>query len=126
MPTVRQAIQFGEPVGSRPHRFKTELPDHADMLRYDIAFCNPEDISMVVFPVFKTRNGKLGGNITSARWSSFSIKLRSVEDFHIPNIGQWITYQHITPGEPLKLTRLTLDEYIERHKQDKMKLWGFA
>jgi len=34
------------------------VPRHADMLRYDLGFCDPSDISVIVLPVFAGKYGR--------------------------------------------------------------------
>jgi len=54
-----------------------------DMLRYDMAFVNDADPTLIAFPLLSSG---YGGTITRGRWDSFDIQLRGVE--HAPNVGE--------------------------------------
>jgi hypothetical protein len=113
---IVRVTQFGEPVAIRPEMQETE-PAHADMLRYDLAFCNPADPSMIVFPQFKTRQGKLGGKVTIGRWDSFCMRLAIIPEEAMggaPDISEWFTYEHSATGHGLH--RVTFAEYVQAHR----------
>jgi len=68
----------GTPVELRPGE---TVPQHADMLRYDLGFCDPKEISKVLFPVFSGKAGRTSPQITraglrSACWSSVTTRTR--------------------------------------------------
>jgi len=95
-------------------------PSHADMLRYDGAFCNAADLSMVVFPIWNTPHGKSSRSITLGRWQSFSMKLEEVEA--VAKIGDdWFTY--VATGPNYKLVRMTMGEYFKQHPKYKLTGW---
>lgn len=78
------------------------LSNLADMLRYDMAFQSTVDPEYIAFPVFQTKDGNLGGNITTARWHSFSVDLRFLPPAALELLSKaartkpeaWITYRH--------------------------------
>lgn len=122
--TIHQAVSAmgknNEPVHLREALRETE-PCHADMLRYDFAFCNPADVSQVVFPVFKTKDGDTQRNITEGRWSSFVLKLIPFSAEEAPaNLHEWFTYVH---GDRHQLVRMTYAEYVAAHPKNKLKGW---
>jgi len=95
---------------------KWEIPP--DMLRYDTAFMSDNRPGIVMFPTFKTKNGNLGGKITTGRWNSFLIGLLPVRD-EIPIIDpkdNWYTYRHPkTGGGPLDysgLEKVPMEKYL--------------
>jgi hypothetical protein len=45
-----------------------------DMLRYDFAFFNERVPCILAFPVFNTKRGRLGGNITFGRWHTYGVR----------------------------------------------------
>jgi len=47
------------------------IPRHADCLHQDLGFCDPREISKVVFPIFKGNGGPM--SITRNRWHSFGL-----------------------------------------------------
>lgn len=95
MITIYQVTQFGKAdVNPRPALGET-LPRHADMLRYDNAFCDPNNFSRVIFPVFQhSKNGRTSGRITFARWDSFIMKLQQIGEESPLLCGKWITFKH--------------------------------
>jgi hypothetical protein len=111
---------------NEPARVRTEcgetLPSHADMLRYDIGFHSPADLSLIVLPVF--RHPKFGSTpraITVDRWRSFALKLEEVgtpydEKFDSqPGVHSWITYRHNAPDYHTLLPQ-TLEQYLQATK----------
>jgi len=101
-----------------------KLPRHADMLRYDLAFYDPANISRVVFPVFDGKNGRSTTSITHARWQSWSFQItpeNEREQQYIENLNEWITYRHLAPGSQ-ELVPVTLAEYLAQHKDTRLKL----
>jgi len=98
---------------------KWDIPK--DMLRYDTAFINPDDPTLVYFPQFVTKFGTSGGRVTKDRWKSFGISLQLVTDQCPPLSADLITFHHppLNGGfrdysklEPLKLARfLEVDHY---------------
>lgn len=89
-------------------------PPNADMLRYDLAFCNPEAPDEVIFPVFKTSQGHTTRSITLDRWRSFGLSLdRSGMHAMDNDLKQWVTYITDTSGD---LLPVKLGDWIERHK----------
>lgn len=112
LPIRYVARHFGEPVRIRPELSET-LPAHADMLRYDLAFCNPGDPSEVVFPIFKTSQaGRTSMKITLERWKSFSIGL-TYQDTEDRPLGDWITYRH-PDGTSIGLESITLNDFLKK------------
>lgn len=96
-------------------------PRHADMLRYDLAFCNPEDVSLVIFPVFKSnREGRTSQNITLGRWDSFVMSLQEFTDEVNGPFGKWFTYVH---GPKHELVKQTLDEFLTQHPKMQIVSW---
>ena len=105
-------------------RFKNGLPKLADMLRYDTAFQSQQDPHYVAFPVFITKDGNLGGQITHGRWHSFGVYVKYIPkeseadslSIHSIHKDQWITYRHPRtengPCDYGKLVPVTLEEYI--------------
>jgi hypothetical protein len=55
---------FGRRELAPAKEFGEQVPYHADMLRYDLAFHDPTDLSRVVFPVFTGRDGSTLRKIT--------------------------------------------------------------
>lgn len=125
--SIHRAVERGRaqaPIMIRARLRETE-PRHADMLRYDGAFCNPLDVSQVVFPIWKTPNGRLGGGITVGRWESFAIQLilfrTESENTEVPsNLNDWYTYVH---GPKYELIRVTWAEYTKIHPKYKLVGW---
>lgn len=72
--------------------------DARDMLRYDFAFVDPADPTLVAFPTFKNGLGdvRLDRRVTPDRWASFDVRLTRTD----PPIdgtsrhAEWITYRH--------------------------------
>jgi hypothetical protein len=75
-----------------------------DMLRYDTAFQWQADPHVVVFPVFVTKHGDLGGKITTDRWRSFGFTVEPIDDqeeidhlkFEL-RFEEWITRRALAP-----------------------------
>lgn len=90
-------------VKSRLHDL--EVDAYKDMLRYDLAFVNPELPGIVAFPVFNEKNGRLGGVVTAPRWRSFCVVIEPVADdteharchLAFQRADNWTTYQHPSP-----------------------------
>jgi len=106
------------PVRVRSFESETRI---ADMLRYDLAFCDPEDVSRVIFPVFKHRtDGRTSQQITLGRWDSFSTMLQEF----IPDVngrfGSWFTFVH---GPKHELVKQTLDEFLAVHPKMQIVSW---
>jgi hypothetical protein len=121
-----RAILWNEPVRVRPEFGETE-PAHADMLRYDLAFCNPEDPSVVCFPIFKhSRDGRTSDRITLERWRSFSMKLEAVETLPAKSaavsVGSYVTYQH-PEGTSIGLEKKTLDQFLAANLRLRIVGW---
>jgi hypothetical protein len=104
----------------RPELGETQVR-HADMLRYDLAFHNPDNPNEVIFPVFKGPYGLSSRTITTARWHSFSMILQAnlAKNRYIENYGDWITYRH-PDGKHFDLVPQTLREYLESQKRTKL------
>lgn len=121
---VVRAIQFGKPVAIRPE-LSEKAPSHVDMLRYDLAFCSPMDPSLIVFPVFQTKHGKLGGRATHRRWDSFGIRLQPVPEMEPTNIDNWTTYRHPVNAnmstDYAVLEPVTLRDYMKANPSYKLK-----
>ena len=73
-----QVLDFGEPVRVCPE-LGEEAPRHADMLRYDLAFCDPAHPDLVVFPIFNSKDRRTSQNITEGGWDTTATVL-TVED----------------------------------------------
>ena len=87
------------------------VPQHADMLRYDFAFHDPNDISRVIFP----RKSGYINNITHARWHSFGLEVKDdIEgtDGWVLNPMDWINYFHPGGGD-FNLQKRTLREFLD-------------
>lgn len=98
MITIFNVTQFGKPVQPPSQRLNEKGPRHADMLRYDLAFCNPEEPHQVVFPVFDSKFGKTTQSITYARWRSFCMELTPGVEVLLEHCRGWITYVHPRDG----------------------------
>jgi hypothetical protein len=94
-----------------------ELTDIQDMLRYDVAFQSKKDPSLIAFPVFGTKQGNLGGKITTGRWDSFGIKLERVDrNGQVIRGGNWREYQeHVSEDLLTPLTIHLADWITYRH-----------
>ena len=103
--------------------FGDKEPEHVDMLRYDLAFCDPQDIARVVFPIFNSRKaGRTTSKITIDRWRSFGLLVETIEK-DVVDPGKWTTYRHEN-GDPLRpLVPQTLDEYLKAHPGEKIAGW---
>lgn len=110
--------------GKTPIRIRhfENAPRHIDMLRYDLAFCDPTDCSLIVFPIFKDRDGKTSQNITYGRWDSFSVKLLEYEKDTWGPLGEWVTYRHVN-GHMGTLEKQTLNQFLAAHP--KMQIVGW-
>lgn len=114
MQQIYRVTQFGTPVEHPNPRIGEREFAHADMLRYDLAFCSPKDPSLVIFPKFKQSGaGTIGGKITWARWESFILAVRPYEDETIYDFSDWITCRRTPDGE---FNRMTLDQYMRTMK----------
>lgn len=130
-PVIFRAVERGrarEPIAIRPELNETQ-PRHADMLRYDAAFHHPQDVSLLVFPIFKVAGGVYPQRITGQRWGSYVMQLDVFWNFGrhnekdeptfpdgvtfagIGNIDEWITYIHRAPDYGT-LHRITFAEYL--------------
>jgi hypothetical protein len=103
-----------------------------DMLRYDLAFTNPEFPGIVAFPRFATSSGPLGGRVTRARWESFLIKVdpwvvdndidEKVRESFRRNPQKWVTYQHPQekngPTDFMRLHPFTLARYVTAKERE--------
>jgi hypothetical protein len=129
-PTIHQVVERdGTPVALRPE-FGETLPQHSDMLRYDVAFANPKQIDLVVFPVFRGKAGRGPLKITHDRWTSFGLRVEDSNegrDDHVwdavENIGSWITYRHENENALKELVPVSLDEWLKQHPKDKVAAW---
>jgi hypothetical protein len=91
------------------------MPRHAEMLCQDLAFCDPTEVSKVLFPVFSGESGRTSPKITRNRWKSFGLLVERYDrDFVRP--GTWTTYRHLGEG---RLTLVTLDEWLTQHSGDR-------
>lgn len=108
----------GRPIEIRPELKETE-PCHADMLRYDVAFHHPTDPSLVIFPVFKHRDGRFPLRITHARWDSFMLNLSRADVEVEGPVGDWIGYMHAVPSYALQ--KVTLNDYLKRQSDERGK-----
>lgn len=113
---------WGKPVETRPELGES-LPRHADMLRYDLAFCHPEEPSLVIFPVFRGKDGRTTNKITHGRWDSFSMKVIDQGEVYLEGLNAWITYRHVLPTYG-KLEPQTMGEFLAKSDQ-KFKIVGW-
>ena len=100
-----------------------DATDVADMLRYDIAFQSVSDPTLVVFPIFHTGAGNLGGKITGDRWRSFGITVTPITDDNIVedlkfgmNPDDFVTFRHVAPDFKT-LVKFTLTQYRDAKNQ---------
>lgn len=101
--------------------FDTRMP-HADMLRYDLAFHNPNNISEVVFPIFRhPKEGHTSHSITVGRWDSFTMKVGEKHNTDEP-VGEWITFRH-HPKEHGVLVPVTLNQWMLEHPKHSIVGW---
>lgn len=129
---VYMVTRHGQPVRVRDE-CKEEQPEHADMLRYDLAFCNPTIPYLVILPVFTSKHGNTSKAITLGRWQSFGMKLhllgqRSEEQFDVmnTNLDQWTTYVHPRNDSGMvDYTRLAARTLAEHMAQEKVRLKGW-
>jgi hypothetical protein len=79
------------------HKTKEQImEDMADMLRYDGAFCDPANPSLIAVPTYQ---GQLKHGATEARWNSFSIYLTQLPEMplsFVDTAASWVTAKH--PG----------------------------
>lgn len=116
---VTNSIGKREPIKTR-EEFGEVIPPHADMLRYDGAFCDPADVSRVIFPIVQHKGiGRSSAHITRGRWHSFSMDLSVEKEASDEQVGHWITYHH---GQNHELVQQTLDEHL---LIDKVKIVGW-
>jgi hypothetical protein len=109
----------GTPVELRPGE---TVPQHADMLRYDLGFCDPKEISKVLFPVFSGKAGRTSPQITRGRWTSFGLLVERYDKDAVQPLG-WTTYRHRNEDPLLELVPVTLDEYLNAHPGDGVATW---
>ena len=69
------------------------LPRHSDCLRYDLGFCDPQEVSKVVFPVFRGKDGRTSPQITRVRWTSFGLLVERYDKDLVQPLG-WRTFRH--------------------------------
>lgn len=93
--------------------------DVNDSLRYDVAFRSDIDPNIVVFPVFDTKGGDLGGTVTFDRWRSHGILIDYVTDKDTYELRERIvhpeklrTYRHVPPNYK-DLVEFTLGQFIQ-------------
>jgi hypothetical protein len=92
-----------------PEKFKSvTLPPHADMLRYDSAYHDPDNPTRVIFPKFKGYTVIIHHD----RWKSFLLKVEGTGEWINPSdcmnwIGYWYDNVH-------NLFPETLEEKIKR------------
>lgn len=84
----------------------SDLPRHADMLRYDSAYHDPNDISRIIFPQFRGYDQI----IHHERWTSFVLKVEHTEEF----IGGWKCMDWIGYWNNPDLISETLQEFLQR------------
>lgn len=95
------------------------VPQHADCLRYDLGFCDPKDISKVLFPVFSGKDGRTSPHITRGRWTSFGLLVERFDKDFIEPLD-WITYRREGEGP---LAPITLAEWLTAHPGDQVAMW---
>lgn len=123
-----RAKQYGSPVGPPRAEFGEKQPAHADCLRYDLAFHKPDDLSFVVFPVFKSaKYGNTSKVIRLEKWRSHGILLEPVPysdpeggDVADWNVANWITYRHPSNADGIadytKLEPVTMAEFMKANR----------
>ncbi len=94
------------------------LPLHADCLRYDHGFCDPQEISKVLFPVFSGKAGRTSPQIMRGHWSSCGLLVERYDKDYVQPLD-WITYE----GEGEGLTPITLAEWLDEHPGDRVAMW---
>jgi hypothetical protein len=98
------------------------VPRHADLLRSDLAFCDPAEIAKVVFPVFKGKNGRTSPQITRARWTSCDLLVERY-DKDVLHFGDWTTYRYEDGDSTRPLVPVTLSQYLAQHPGEKVAMW---
>jgi hypothetical protein len=96
------------------------IPRHADCLHQDLGFCDPREISKVVFPIFKGNGGPM--SITRDRWHSFGLFIERF-DRNIVQAGDWTTYRHRDENPLLELVPVTMSEYLDAHPGERVAMW---
>lgn len=72
-PRLVRCLYEGRPV------MRDSSPRHCDCLRFDLGFCSPNDLSLVVFPVFCHRVwGSTGSDINLERWNADGLSLTPI------------------------------------------------
>lgn len=73
----------------------------SDMLRYDLAFQNPERPNVVIYPTF----GNYYHPPTFGRWESFGVKLLPTDDIPLETViseaESWFSHRGVTLKECL-------------------------
>jgi hypothetical protein len=130
-------IVFVVTASRQPIRIREEcnetLPEHADMLKYDLGFHSLRNLSLVIFPWFRHyTDGSYPVKITEGRWGWFSMRL---ERFAVGGeasgliqkhpIGGWIGYQHVD-GDRTRLESITLDRWLKAHPKVTILGWRIA
>ena len=98
------------------------VPRHADMLRYDLGFCDPNDISIVVLPVFRSKSSRTPPRITVRRWASYGLAVEPLDENFVDPLS-WTTYRHKGEDATAELVPVTLAEYLRSHPGDKVAGW---
>jgi hypothetical protein len=99
-----------------------EIPRHSDMLRHDLAFCDPEDVSKVLFPVFSGKAGRTSPHITRARWRSCGLHLERFDKAFVQPLA-WVTYRHEGENPRRPLAPVSLAEWLAQHPGDRVAMW---
>lgn len=106
--SVYTVLDFGKPV----ELSRTGPPAHADMLRYDFAFHDPQDVSRIVFVALRD----FRPSITNARWGSFGMTVQNTGD-KTDDYLDWITYR--TQGNEF-LNPITLRDWLADNRDRKL------
>jgi len=114
-----RSLRTNEPMQPIKLREWDSQVQHADMLRYDLAFHNPDVISEVIFPIFNTPNGRTSRNITVGRWDSYGMHVGAAS--FVESVGNWITFRHTENYQELKPE--TLDQFMQRNPKYKIVGW---
>jgi hypothetical protein len=110
MPNIYKVKTVG-PIQSK----HSDLPQHADMLRYDSAYHDPSDLTRIIFPEFKGYKPIIHHD----RWRSFLMKVEPTEEsVHLKDCMNWITYEN---DSSYNLIPITLEEYLKTHEHRKLK-----
>lgn len=100
-----------------------EEDDYLDMLRYDLAFVPKGGgrTSIVAFPTFGGKGGRVGGDPTHDRWESFLVKLTPITGDEADRLradfsGAWVTALHPRDADGRadygKLVKVSLDRVL--------------